>query len=61
METGLDGWGLPKGYKRLPKDQLLYKLRVPNPDRIFILYQVRRRRGGRVEQGLRVRVGMCVV
>ncbi|KAG2424433.1 hypothetical protein HXX76_014486 [Chlamydomonas incerta] len=39
METGLDGWGLPKGYKRLPKDQLLYKLRVPNPDRIYIMYQ----------------------
>jgi len=39
LETGLDGWDLPKGYKRLPKDQLLYKLRVPNPDRIVILNQ----------------------
>jgi hypothetical protein len=41
MEAGLDGWSLPKGYKRLPKDQLYYKLRVPNPDRIIIMKQVR--------------------
>lgn len=40
MEAGLDGWSLPKGYKRLPKDQLYYKLRVPNPDRIIFLKQV---------------------
>jgi hypothetical protein len=33
--------GVPKGYKRLPKDQLLYKMRVPNPDRIYIMFQVR--------------------
>ncbi|GLI71204.1 hypothetical protein VaNZ11_016323 [Volvox africanus] len=39
METGLDGWALPKNYKRLPRDQLMYKLRVPNPDRIVILFQ----------------------
>jgi carbamoyl-phosphate synthase large subunit len=41
MESGLDGWSLPKGYKRLPKDQLMYKLRVPNPDRMVIMKQVR--------------------
>jgi hypothetical protein len=40
METGLDGWALPKGYKRLPKDELLYKMRVPNPDRIHMIFQV---------------------
>jgi hypothetical protein len=40
MEAGLDGWSLPKGYKRLPKDQLYYQLRVPNPDRIIFLKQV---------------------
>jgi hypothetical protein len=40
MEAGLDGWSLPKGYKRLPKDQLMYKLRVPNPDRMIIMKQV---------------------
>jgi carbamoyl-phosphate synthase large subunit len=39
MESGLDGWSLPKGYKRLPADQLSYKLRVPNPDRMIILKQ----------------------
>lgn len=41
MEAGLDGWSLPKGYKHLPKDQLMYKLRVPNPDRMTIMKQVR--------------------
>eukprot|EP00879_Flechtneria_rotunda_P008192 GHRR01008582.1.p1 GENE.GHRR01008582.1~~GHRR01008582.1.p1 ORF type:complete len:946 (+),score=318.01 GHRR01008582.1:215-3052(+) len=39
MEAGLDGWSLSKGWKRLPKDQLMYKLRVPNPDRITIMKQ----------------------
>jgi len=39
METGLDGWGLPKNYKRLTKEQMLYKLRVPNPERITVLKQ----------------------
>lgn len=42
MESGLDGWSLPKGYKRLPRDQMLYKLRVPNPDRMIIMKQVRK-------------------
>jgi hypothetical protein len=40
MEAGLDGWSLPKNYKRLPKDQLEYKLRVPNPDRMLYIKQV---------------------
>lgn len=40
METGLDGFSLPKNYKTLPKDQLLFKLRVPNPERFIILKQV---------------------
>jgi len=39
MESGLDGWALPRDYKRLPADQLLYKLRVPNPERIVCLKQ----------------------
>jgi carbamoyl-phosphate synthase large subunit len=39
METGLDGWSLPKKWKRLPNDQLLYNLRVPNPDRIMHMHQ----------------------
>lgn len=41
MEGGLDGFSLPKNHKHLPKDQLLYKLRVPNPDRFILLKQVR--------------------
>lgn len=40
LETGLDGWDLPKNYKTLPRDQLMYKLRVPNPDRFVIMHQV---------------------
>ena len=39
LETGLDGWDLPKGYKKLNKEQMLYKLRVPNPDRFVVLRQ----------------------
>ena len=39
LETGLDGWDLPKNYKRLPKDQMMYKLRVPNPDRMVVMRQ----------------------
>mmetsp|Transcript_22911 Transcript_22911/g.50216 ORF Transcript_22911/g.50216 Transcript_22911/m.50216 type:complete len:1179 (-) Transcript_22911:261-3797(-) len=39
LETGLDGWELPKNYKRLSKDAMLYKLRVPNPERIVVLRQ----------------------
>jgi carbamoyl-phosphate synthase large subunit len=39
MEAGLDGWSLPKNWKRLPADQLEYKLRVPNPDRMLVLKQ----------------------
>jgi carbamoyl-phosphate synthase large subunit len=45
MEAGLDGWSLPKGWKHMPRDQLLYKLRVPNPDRMIILKQVWRQLG----------------
>ena len=39
MESGLDGWSLPRGWKRLPADQLRYKLRVPNPDRMLVIKQ----------------------
>ncbi|GFH27132.1 uncharacterized protein HaLaN_25401, partial [Haematococcus lacustris] len=39
METGLDGWDLPKGFKRLTQDQLTYSLRVPNPERFVHLKQ----------------------
>lgn len=39
LETGLDGWCLPKNYKRLTKDAMLYKLRVPNPERLVVMKQ----------------------
>lgn len=51
MEAGLDGWSLPRGYKRLPKDQLEYNLRVPNPDRMMQLKQVGGCVGGRLLGG----------
>lgn len=39
METGLDGWDLPKNFKRLSHAELLYNLRVPNPERTVALKQ----------------------
>lgn len=39
LETGLDGWDLPKNWKRLSRDQMMFKLRVPNPDRFVLLKQ----------------------
>ena len=40
LETGLDGWSLPKNWKRMTEQQLIYGLRVPNPDRMVVLKQV---------------------
>ncbi|KAG1660837.1 hypothetical protein FOA52_008948 [Chlamydomonas sp. UWO 241] len=39
MEAGLDGWDLPSNHKRLSREELIFKLRVPNPDRMVILRQ----------------------
>lgn len=39
LETGLDGWSLPKGWEMLPRDKLTYRLRVPNPERFVVLKQ----------------------
>ena len=41
LETGLDGWSLPRGWKRMTRQQLEYGLRVPNPDRMLVLKQAR--------------------
>lgn len=41
LETGLDGWSLPKNWKRMTAQQLEYGLRVPNPERMVVLKQVR--------------------
>ena len=40
LETGLDGWSLPKNWKRMTDQQLIYGLRVPNPDRMMVMKQV---------------------
>lgn len=40
LETGLDGWSLPKNWKRMTRQQVEYGLRVPNPDRMLIVKQV---------------------
>ena len=39
LETGLDGWSLPKNWKRLPADKVIYNLRVPNPERMIVMKQ----------------------
>ena len=39
LETGLDGWSLPKNHKRLPADKLVYNMRVPNPERMVAIKQ----------------------
>lgn len=40
LETGLDGWSLPRNWKRLTPDKLKYNLRVPNPERMVVMKQV---------------------
>ena len=40
LETGLDGWSLPKNWKRMTAQQVEYGLRVPNPERMVVLKQV---------------------
>ena len=40
LETGLDGFSLPKNWKRMTDQQLIYGLRVPNPDRMMVMKQV---------------------
>ena len=44
LETGLDGWSLPKNWKRMTAQQLEYGLRVPNPERMVVLKQVMHQR-----------------
>ena len=40
LETGCDGWSLPRKWKRMTEQQLVYGLRVPNPERMLVLKQV---------------------
>jgi carbamoyl-phosphate synthase large subunit len=39
LETGLDGWSLPRNWKRLPADKVIYNMRVPNPERMIVIKQ----------------------
>lgn len=57
MEAGLDGWDLPPNYKRLSKEELTRKLRVPNPDRMICIRQV----CTCVCASVRLRVVVCVL
>ena len=41
LETGLDGWSLPKNWKRLTEQEVVYNLRVPNPERMLAIKQAR--------------------
>ncbi len=52
LETGLDGWSLPRGWKRLSHEKLIYNMRVPNPERMLAIKQVRP--GGRAVAGVSV-------
>ena len=40
LETGCDGWSLPRKWKRMDNQQLVYNLRVPNPERVLVIKQV---------------------
>ena len=53
LEVDVDGWALPRKWKRLPADKLVYNMRVPNPDRMLTIKQVGGRAGGRAEGGRR--------
>ncbi len=39
LETGLDGWALPRGWKRLDQDAVIFNLRTPNPERMIVIKQ----------------------
>lgn len=39
LETGLDGWALPKSYRRRTHAELIYGLRQPNPSRMLFIKQ----------------------
>jgi hypothetical protein len=40
LETGCDGWSLPRKWKRLNASEVVYRLRVPNPERVLVIKQV---------------------
>ena len=40
LETGLNGWSLPKNWKRKSTQQMEYNMRIPSPDRMMVIKQV---------------------
>ena len=51
LEIGVDGWSLPKRWKRRTRQQLEYEMRVPNPERMLVIKQVRLHAGYEVAVG----------
>jgi carbamoyl-phosphate synthase large subunit len=39
LETGCNGWALPRSWKRMPHDKLIYNMRVPGPERMLVIKQ----------------------
>ena len=39
LETGCDGWSLPRSWKRMTNEKLVYNMRVPGPDRMLVIKQ----------------------
>jgi carbamoyl-phosphate synthase large subunit len=39
LETGCNGWALPRSWKRMPQDKLIYNMRVPGPERMLVIKQ----------------------
>ena len=39
LETGLCGWSLPRSWKRMTPDKLIYNMRVPGPERMLVIKQ----------------------
>ena len=37
LETGLDGWSLPKGWENHTEEEIEHDLRVPNPERLIMV------------------------
>ena len=40
LETGLQGWSLPKRWRQRTPQELEYEMRVPNPGRMMVIKQV---------------------
>ena len=41
LETGYEGWTLPRRWRRRTQQELEYEMRVPNPGRMMVIKQAR--------------------